>query len=128
MTEDQLVYFRRWRATHRESVLASQRKCDAKRRGTTGRKLNQDKQSRQYRDFIQTTKLDSGCVKCGYRDDPANLHFHHPRGDKSFTVGEIRKGMKLLRQEIAKCVVLCFSCHYKVHPMSKGMRRLRLAV
>lgn len=48
---------------------------------------------------------------------PACLLFHH-NGDKEIEVSTlVARGaaLKTLQQEVARCVVLCFNCHQKVH-------------
>ena len=68
-----------------------------------------------------------GCAMCPERE-PACMHFHHrdPSVKKFRIAGylyDIRPGrdpgfvkhQRLLREEIAKCVVLCSNCHMKLH-------------
>lgn len=57
------------------------------------------------------------CVVCG-EDDPAALDFHHvDPATKSFNVASVgrSKSLQAVDRELAKCVVLCASCHRKVH-------------
>lgn len=59
-----------------------------------------------------------GCQQCGEMD-PACLDFHHLNPEeKSFNVGGLKGGLhnpEKVREEIAKCVVLCANCHRKLH-------------
>jgi hypothetical protein len=50
------------------------------------------------------------CLDCGTTDTRV-LEFDHVRGEKLFNIGGIRKGMKALEEEIAKCDVVCANCH-----------------
>jgi len=54
------------------------------------------------------------CAVCGYARHPAALQFHHvdPK-TKSFGLGVrgITRSLEALRDEAAKCVLLCANCH-----------------
>src|SRR3989344_2561872 len=59
------------------------------------------------------------CVLCG-ENTPACLDFHHRDTDKkerslSNAVKIWGWGIKRLKKEIEKCIVLCSNCHRKVH-------------
>jgi 5-methylcytosine-specific restriction endonuclease McrA len=59
----------------------------------------------------------SQCVLCGYDDFPGALHFHHlDPSTKSFGLAMrgLTRSIEKLRQEAAKCVLLCANCHAKV--------------
>ena len=67
--------------------------------------------------FLDAYKLAQGCGSpwCDLEilgsDD---LEFHHNKPEqKSFTIGKDRNrvGWKRLKEEVAKCEVLCFRCH-----------------
>lgn len=57
------------------------------------------------------------CVLCGYDEFPGALQFHHvdPSG-KSFglSMRGLTRSIARLREEAAKCVLLCANCHAKV--------------
>ena len=60
-----------------------------------------------------------GCSFCGYDKHPSALQFHHtdPTSKKN-TVGFLtHKGAALetLKEEIAKCILLCANCHAEHH-------------
>jgi hypothetical protein len=63
--------------------------------------------------IIREEKLKRGCLKCGYRKHHAALDFDHI--DPSTKVRDIAKmhttNTEALKQEIAKCQVLCANCH-----------------
>ena len=77
----------------------------------------QDNRTQRNRDgnrsLLATWKIESGCVDCGYNDDPVALDFDHVRGEKLFGVGDTRKGraLHLMVEEAEKCVVRCANCH-----------------
>jgi len=61
-------------------------------------------------------KMKHGCAHCGYRDEPVALDFHHiNRDDKFISVSSYwRTSMvqfKKIKEEWAKCIVLCANCH-----------------
>lgn len=58
-----------------------------------------------------------GCHLCGYDRCQAALEFHHlDRTTKSFALSRrgITRSIKELREEAAKCVLLCANCHAEV--------------
>ena len=59
-----------------------------------------------------------GCKYCGEME-PVCLDFHHRDPSmKSFTIGKhtgSKYDLSKLREEIAKCDILCRNCHAKVH-------------
>jgi hypothetical protein len=60
---------------------------------------------------------------CGYDECVAALHFHHvDPSTKRFTIGRgMGVAMSALREEAAKCVLLCSNCHMAVE---SGLRAL----
>jgi hypothetical protein len=65
--------------------------------------------------WIYAYKVDHGCCVCGERE-PHCLHFHHRYGVKEFIIS--RNGGRELgavKEEVAKCDLLCANCHAKVH-------------
>jgi transposase-like protein len=57
------------------------------------------------------------CVLCGYERCIAALHFHHvDPAAKRFGLGSrgLARSIKTLREEAAKCVLLCANCHAEV--------------
>jgi len=59
----------------------------------------------------------AGCSECGKTE--GRMDFHHPDPEnKLFAIARgVSNGVKeeVLLAEIAKCVVLCFYCHMKLH-------------
>jgi hypothetical protein len=81
---------------------------------------------------ISKYKLAKGCVKCGYRNNSACLHFdHRVRSDKSpitksgyknnqhnpnssggfYRLYKKKYPLKMLMEEIRKCDLVCANCH-----------------
>jgi hypothetical protein len=129
-------YLKAWREKNKEHYLKSRKKyylknkelCRAKAREryTTivqpDRKVNREKykeidrlsaQKRRtkFRELFLQIKNEMGnkCSKCGFNEYPQILQFHHLR-DKNENVSEM-KSLKKIRQETAKCILLCPNCH-----------------
>ena len=61
---------------------------------------------------LQEIKLESGCVDCGYKENPTALEFDHVRGEKTFTISKNPSlAWERIEEEIAKCEVRCANCH-----------------
>ena len=72
------------------------------------------------KNIINDYKLSKGCEKCGYKDSPFALDFHHkdPKTkDKnvSFWFKTSYKQLKKIKKEWKKCMVLCANCHRVEH-------------
>lgn len=67
-----------------------------------------------------TESLKGFCLKCG-ESRPYVLDFHHKdKAEKDFTIGKIKKdSLKILKEEIDKCVVLCSNCHREFHHLER---------
>lgn len=54
-----------------------------------------------------------GCEVCGYNTSLRALHFHHiDPSNKDFEIGNLTsKSEKLVREEVAKCKLVCSNCH-----------------
>ncbi|KKN14356.1 hypothetical protein LCGC14_0996850 [marine sediment metagenome] len=63
----------------------------------------------------------AGCRKCGVRS--GKLEFHHRNGmdpEVDFTVSRIEgRSWSVIEAEMAKCVVLCRSCHRRFHDLRR---------
>lgn len=69
---------------------------------------------------IQFIKEKGGCCEiCGYNRNICALTFHHI--DESTKLFEINrnslgsKNIKILKEELQKCQLLCFNCHMETH-------------
>lgn len=72
---------------------------------------------RRIDEWFKEYKKSLSCELCG-ENHPACLDFHHKRPeDKKFALGRPRNrsSFKALKEEIAKCRVLCSNCHRKEH-------------
>lgn len=67
------------------------------------------------REMIQTLKLQTGCVDCGYAQHPEALDFDHlPGFEKLARVSNMVNQLysdERINDEIAKCEVVCANCH-----------------
>ncbi len=65
------------------------------------------------RAWLDSIKISSGCIDCGYNGYPEVLDFDHVRGTKEFSIGSLvhsRTKEDTLR-EITKCDIVCANCH-----------------
>jgi hypothetical protein len=60
----------------------------------------------------------SECQICGYRKNPAALHFHHMFPETK-TIGIIdgcgNRKFEVVCKEVMKCILLCANCHRELH-------------
>lgn len=80
------------------------------------------------RSWLNERKRERGCSRCGV-DTAACLDFHHvDETTKDMAVGRMVTfgyGKDALREEIAKCEVLCANCHRTVHHTPPTQERRR---
>ena len=88
--------------------------------------FNGKKRYDEVRAKVDAIKLESGCVKCGYKDNPVALDFNHTNPlEKSFNINNnYNMTWEKVEQEIAKCEVLCANCH-RIHTFTHGHNTLR---
>ena len=84
--------------------------------------------ARHRRKLKETLVTEAGgrCTACGYDGCIAALQFHHlNRADKRMGISArgLTRSLEALRQEAAKCVLLCANCHAEVE---RGVRILAL--
>jgi hypothetical protein len=65
------------------------------------------------RDFILSFKENKCCSICGWKEHPSILQFHHTL-DKISNVSRL-SNIKKIKEEMAKCILLCPNCHTWVH-------------
>jgi hypothetical protein len=76
---------------------------------------------RKNRILVEEYKNNIGCYcrSCGIYDHPVCMDFHHlNEDDKRDTVSRLSSfGYKweVIQNEIDKCILLCSSCHRKIH-------------
>lgn len=70
--------------------------------------------------YIDDYKKQNCCIKCN-EDRYYVLDFHHKDpSEKSFNLGNATKyGMKTIKNEIKKCILLCRNCHSEFHFLNK---------
>ena len=70
-------------------------------------------------DKVQQLKQEFGgcCTRCGYDKCMDALEFHHlDPAAKEFLLGEKRgANIEVLREELAKCILVCRNCHTELH-------------
>jgi hypothetical protein len=75
------------------------------------------------KDFIQRVKRKSECCKCGLKHKPYLLEFHHLEPNTKYkSVTDLQfnaYGMKLIKDEIRKCVIICRNCHAEFHHLER---------
>jgi hypothetical protein len=71
------------------------------------------------RAVVAARKMALGCSKCGYKDHPAALDWHHTDDTKEGIVGRA-DSIAQAEREMAKCVVLCANCHRVHHAEERG--------
>ena len=66
--------------------------------------------------IVDDYKLSKGCAIYGYNKYSGALDFHHT-GDKEFNIGAEAgsKSLKLTKEEMDKCIILCANCHREIH-------------
>ena len=69
---------------------------------------------------IRAIKMDSGCSHCGTKEDVSLLQFHHvDSSTKKFHIADSRShSWESLKEEMAKCIILCQTCHTNEHLQS----------
>lgn len=56
----------------------------------------------------------SGCFVCD-EAEPACLDFHHIKGKDMIVSAMLGMNDTRVKEEIAKCVIVCANCHRKIH-------------
>jgi len=77
------------------------------------------KERRARKAYLDDIKTSSGCYSCRTFDAPCCMDFHHKNEEEKESPLSGREMYSLtkanLEAEIEKCVVLCKSCHHKLH-------------
>ena len=84
-----------------------------RRKTSAKRKVSVEKLRRYTNEY----KAARGCALCGERD-PRCLDFHHrDRSEKKDKVSKLvaQRAVARMKEEIAKCTVICANCHRKLH-------------
>lgn len=99
---------------HRERVLAQQR---SSRKSEAHREVERERKARRRRWFyenLRILKAAQGCSVCGRRHGRLD-HHHIDPSTKKYSVSRMaHTSLETFIDEIAKCTVLCASCHAKL--------------
>lgn len=65
----------------------------------------------------------AGCSICGYKKNSAALQFHHKdEKKKSFEIsGNHCRSEESIKNEIAKCILVCANCHAEIHNKDQAL-------
>ena len=79
-------------------------------------KRGSDKEKRRRR-HIDRWKKSKGCCYCGYNDSAVALDLHHENESKKYkgVSTMLTQKLRLIMDEIRKCVVVCANCHRRLH-------------
>lgn len=72
---------------------------------------------KEIRDWLREYKQSLSCSQCP-ESHPACLDFHHSEGNKLIEISLCPSqgwSKERIKEEIAKCTVLCSNCHKKLH-------------
>jgi hypothetical protein len=70
---------------------------------------------KQNKDYLESVRRSSECLDCG-ETNAVLLQFHHRNGKEKYVIGMYtRWSLNRLKEEIAKCDVLCANCHIIRH-------------
>jgi transcription elongation factor Elf1 len=78
------------------------------------RKKRRERLLKEYNEYKKMLE----CLRCGFNEHIAALHFHHTDPEtKEYNVNDKagKVTLETLMKEIEKCVVLCSSCHSILH-------------
>ena len=70
--------------------------------------------------FLNDYKMKKGCIVCGYNKCSYSLDCHHKdEKEKKFTISQelnlSKYTLKEIKEELAKCDILCKNCHGELH-------------
>jgi hypothetical protein len=60
-----------------------------------------------------------GCTKCGDKRFYLIDAHHLDPTKKDFSIGTTKRGMKITKEELKKCIPLCSNCHREFHYLEK---------
>lgn len=80
----------------------------------------QNRKRREMTDrIIEYKKSIGSCQRCGWKEHPEVLQFHHREPEKKkFTISKTNLGCRAwdrIMEEIQKCEVICPNCHVYIH-------------
>ena len=116
MTVKRAEVLRRYRNKNREKARQYAKEWRARHIETEKNRCRERaKETRKRNAHVKNESKKSGCVMCGYKEDLRRLHFHHrDPATKKFNLARCPYHyVRTIREEIAKCDVLCEDCHRK---------------
>lgn len=120
---NQSIEWKEYQSKHysenKEDILSKQRDRYSKDESMRKRKAATLQQRRKDRsEWLKNYKENQSCFVCG-ESDSACLEFHHkdPSQKEELVSRLINQAasMKMVLNEIEKCVILCANCHRKLH-------------
>jgi hypothetical protein len=70
---------------------------------------------KENKEYLERARSNGKCVDCG-ESNPLLLQFHHRDGKEKYVIGMYtRWSLNRLKEEIAKCDILCANCHIIRH-------------
>jgi hypothetical protein len=74
------------------------------------------------KEYLDNVRRNSKCLDCG-ESNPVVLQFHHRNGRGKYVIAMYtRWGLDRLKEEIAKCDILCANCHVQRHHNESKMK------
>ena len=107
----QAVYMKAYRKT--EKYIAYNRAYLKSERGKESIRRSAEPRAERNREIIEMLKL-APCLDCGNQFPSCCMEFDHARGKKKMSIGSMGSAgrtEKALRNELAKCDVVCANCH-----------------
>jgi hypothetical protein len=68
--------------------------------------------------YFRALKVKQGCSRCGYKDHPVALDFHHrDPAQKKFNISNnlVGRNWEKILAEVDKCDIVCANCHRIEH-------------
>ena len=104
--------------TGRQSKFCS-KKCKGQLACSSKKMYECQKSRQQERKLFFVAQLGGECSICKYKNNLSGLEFHHINPEnKKFNLGLptfSHKPMKVLQEEVSKCLLLCANCHREHH-------------
>jgi len=131
--EDKKEYNKEYRELHREEIKKYKKEYDKKYRELHREEIKKyrelhreetkkynEKHNKKHKNILRALSLEiksKGCIRCGYKDNMRKLLFHHvDPSTKKYNIANLwSRTIKQHKEELDKCVVLCFKCHAAVH-------------
>lgn len=126
------LYFRSYQKTiivngyYKESWLSLDAFNRFKIKQKAAARVSSLKKLKRNKEIVDAYKLNSGCIVCGYNENPVALDFDHRiQSEKLFDISSRLANIReeTLINEISKCDVLCANCHrIKIFNLNQHMR------